>query len=161
MKTSFTQVWLRTGWVATLAVSLCLVAGCGGGSKKPGKVTGKVTYNGETLGGGNVTFQAAEGHGQPTKTPINAQGSYEFTDLAPGEYFVGVETESVKQFAGGKAYNMPQPPGAPVAEQPKFDNMPKYVAIPVQYQDPKNSGLPKITVVKGSNPPQNIDLPKK
>lgn len=160
MKTSSPQVWFRPGLAATLALSMCLVAGCGGGSKKQGKISGKVTYAGETLGGGNVIFQAVEGQGQPNMTPITNQGTYEFTGLAPGEYFVGVETESVSQFKGGMAYNMPQPGGAK-AEQPKFDNMPKYVAIPPQYKDPKKSGLPKITVQKGSNSPQNIDLPKK
>lgn len=164
MNTSSTPVWLRAGSILTVAASIFLVVGCGGGSKKEGKLSGKVTYGGETVGGGNVFLQSAGEHPQSFQSLIKPDGSYEISGVPAGEYFVGVETESVKGMSGGM-YNtggMKPPPGAKVEPMPQqSENMPKYVAIPPQYKDPKTSGLPKITVQQGSKAAQNIDLPKK
>jgi hypothetical protein len=162
MNTSSSQVWLRVAWAATAALSIFLVAGCGGGSKKQGKVTGKVTYGGEPLGGGNVLLVAAGEHPQTFTAGIKSDGTYDLAGVPPGEYFVGVETESIKSQAGGM-YNMggmKPPAGVKVDQPPQLENTPKYVAIPPKYKDPKTSGLPKITVQQGSKEATNIDIPK-
>jgi hypothetical protein len=161
MKTSSSQVWLRAALAATAAASILLVTGCGGGSKKDGKVTGKVTYGGEVLGGGNVLLVNAGEHPQQFTAGIKSDGTYDLAGVPPGEYFVGVETESVKNQAGGM-YNMGgmKPPPGVNAEQPKLENAVKYVAIPPKYKDPKTSGLPKITVQQGGKASANIDIPK-
>jgi hypothetical protein len=158
MNTSSARVWLRAGLAAALVVSIALSAGCGG-SKNDGKISGQVTYGGEVVGGGNVLLQASGEHAQTLRIPINAEGTYQLGGVAPGEYFVGVETDSVKALASGNPYGGPAPPGVKMGI-PKFDHTPKYVPLPPKYKDPKTSGLPKITVQRGSNAPQNIDIPK-
>jgi hypothetical protein len=163
MNTSSAPVWLRAGLAATAAASFLLVVGCGGGSKKEGKLAGKVTYGGQPLGGGNIFLQSAGEHPQSFQSLIKPDGSYEISGVPAGEYLVGVETESVKGMSGGMydMKGMKPPPGAKVEPMPQqSENMPKYVAIPPKYKDPKTSGLPKITVQSGSKAAQNIDIPK-
>jgi len=72
-------------------ICLCLV-GCGAGS---GDVTGTVTYNGEHLKGGTVTFASTTG-GPSFTSPINEDGTYTLRGVAGGDYKVCVETESLK-----------------------------------------------------------------
>lgn len=161
MNTSSSQVWLRAALAATVAASIFLVVGCAG-SKKESKVTGKVTYDGQPLGGGNVILQASGEHAQTFKAGIKSDGTYDLAGVPPGEYLVGVETESIKGLSGGM-YNMggmKPPAGAKADPTPQMENAPKYVQIPAKYMDPKTSGLPKITVQQGSKASANIDIPK-
>jgi hypothetical protein len=169
MNISSVQVWLRAGLAATLAVSITLLSGCGS-SKKDGRISGKVMYGNEPLGGGTIILLSTEeGKSQASTLPpigIGVKGNYESGGIPPGEYYVGVETDSIKQMAGGAGgmYNMGgmKPPPGKEVNMPQFDtsNMPKYVEIPAKYKDPKQSGLPKMTVQKGNNPPHDIIIPK-
>jgi hypothetical protein len=159
MNISSSRSWLRGGVAVAVAVSVFLVVGCSGGAKKDAKLTGKVTYGGEPLGGGNVLLQATGEHSQTFQSAIKTDGSYEIAGVPAGEYNVGVETDSIKGLSGG-AYGGAKIPGGAKVEQPQFENMPKYVPIPPKYKDPKTSGLPKITIQAGNKTPQNIDLPK-
>lgn len=158
MSTSSSPIWLRAGLSVVVAASLCLAAGCKGGSKKEARVVGKVTLDGQPLGGGNVILQATGEHAQQFKSSIRPDGTYDLVAVPPGEYFVGVETESIKGMAAGMYGN--QPKGAPNVQQPQMEGMPKYVEIPKKYADPKTSGLPKMTIQQGNKEPQNIQLTK-
>jgi hypothetical protein len=103
-------------WGIAFCLSSLAVAGCG---ERTGTVTGKVTYNGAILKGGQVTFVSQE------KKP---------------------ETDSVKPPPGGIPKYAP-PPGMtpPGGYNPGGGVDPKemarrYVPIPKKYADPAQSG---------------------
>lgn len=63
-----------------IASLVLMVSGCGGGDRPPlGKVTGKVTINGEPLTGVIVVFQPEEGRAAVAET--GPDGSYEMSYL--------------------------------------------------------------------------------
>src|SRR6185437_15230333 len=121
-----------------------LLSGCG---RPVGSVTGKVTYQGKPLKGGNVSFNSTDGN-QSFSTPIKEDGSFEVPRLVGGTYKVCVETESLnppspfvgprdaKVGKGGpppgakvpEGYTASGPAGAKAAEIRK-----KYVRIPEKY----------------------------
>jgi len=81
------------GLVALIGSFSCIcLFGCGKGS---GDVSGTVTYKGERLKGGTVTFSSASG-GPSFTSPIAEDGTYTLHSVESGEYKVCVETESLK-----------------------------------------------------------------
>ena len=123
-------------WHLGLILAACLLAthaGCDGNQQTPDRaiVSGIVTFSGQPLQGGSITFQSAE---QPTGTTvmIQAGGRYS-TDRAPlGKNLVTIETESLQ-----------------------YGNAAAYVKIPAKYNDPTKSGL-TADVKLGEN--ENVDF---
>jgi hypothetical protein len=106
--------------------------GCGG--KEPPKdrttVSGIVTFDGQPLPGGSLSFESAAGTG--TNVSIGPGGVYS-TDRAPiGKNRVRIETESLQ-----------------------YGNAAAYVKIPAKYNDVTKSGL-QIDVKPGVN--ENVDF---
>lgn len=133
-----------------------LILGCHKNPNAPAQLSGSVSYKGQPLKGGTLTFYGKAGGSY--NAGINEQGNFSLTDLPEGEMTVAIETESAnpdkktpsyggKKFEGKmKAY---QPPGAP----PKPDaasERESYVKIPAKYADAKTSGL-TVTLVAGKN----------
>ena len=109
-----------------LVVSMCVWVGCGSGGPQMGSVSGKVTYEGQPLTAGIVTFVDDEiGSGASAK--LDASGNYHIPSVRIGEYTVAVQ-------------NMPPPPGGKFVE----------LDIPDKYQDLESSGL-TATVEEGKN----------
>lgn len=150
--------------LALVAILAVLSGGCG---PRVGSISGKVTYNGKALKGGNVSF-VSDG-GQSFASTIKEDGTYSIPDLKSGTYKVCVETESLKppatQFgtAGGKDTAKPggsevpegyTPSGPPAALQAA--NAKKYVMIPRTYADPNSTDL--TYEFKGGSDTHNIDL---
>jgi hypothetical protein len=131
-----------------LALPLCLVVAIGcdkANPHAPASVSGKVTYKGEPVTGGTITFHPKTEGPSPTTT-INADGTYTITDSPAGDFTVTVETESINpskkapQYpgagkAGGATTSSPMPGSPPTAAAGK------YVKIPQKYADPKTSTL--------------------
>jgi hypothetical protein len=105
-----------------LALMVGLIATYTGCSEKPTDpsraiVSGIVTFSGQPLKGGSITFQSVD---KPTGTriSIDSDGRYT-TDRAPlGKNLVTIETESLQ-----------------------YGNAAAYVKIPAKYNDVTNSGL--------------------
>lgn len=151
-----------------LAVAALAAAGCG---RPVGSLTGKVTYQGKALKGGNVTFVSTDG-GQTFTGTITADGTYSVPQMTGGEFKVCVETTSVKP-AGGPAAQPVIPKGAKTAPPPGA-NLPegytpsdpaamakaaadkRYVPIPPKYADPKDTDL--TYSFKGGDQTFDIDL---
>ena len=83
--------------VALMIGTVVAVPGCGGSGLDTVAVRGRVTYNGEPLVGGTVSFYPVErDRGRPAKAAIQPDGSYVVETLAdtsgivPGDYKVGV-----------------------------------------------------------------------
>jgi len=136
-----------------LLVGLTLfgVAGCG---PSVGTLTGKVTYKGNALKGGNVTLIPADS-GETFSAAIQEDGTYTFEQLKSGKYKVCVDTSGLKpqRTTGGRpaaAMKNEPPKGAEMPEgykmaapfaQVQAENARRYVEIPAQYADPNSTSL--------------------
>jgi hypothetical protein len=137
------------GKVLGIGLALVLVAGCGGAFTAP--VSGKVTYKGNPLPGGIVTFIHPDGRvGYGT---IHEDGTYAIPATPGGDIRCIVQTTKpivpppqkvVARLSGGvaRAGRNVYPAGP-------------YVPIPEKYGDPQTSGL-SYTIHHGSN---TIDIP--
>lgn len=120
-----------------LAVALTF-AGCGGADpNKPklGRVSGKVTYKGQPLTSGTVTFSPEAGKGgetgQVATGPISSNGSYELTTFNTGDgailgqHIITVQTSQVD----GDSLGKPKADGTFSYTVPKSLVPSKYVAV--------------------------------
>jgi len=141
-----------------LPLFLAVVSGCND-SATPATVSGKITYKGETVPSGSLTFHTEQGG---IFSYSLKDGEYFGTDLPAGEYVVTVETESANP--NPNLPKMAQPGGKgkdPAADyKKKMEEMGKvpatpgnagpYVKIPSRYDSKKTSPL-KVTVTRGKN----------
>jgi len=86
---------VRSRWAAGAALAVVLIAGCGGGSG--GTVSGAVTYDGQPVGDGTITFLPADGKGPTVGGPI-AKGVY-LVDVPPGPKIVQITAVKAVKFA--------------------------------------------------------------
>jgi hypothetical protein len=124
---------MRAYWTAC-GVAACLLAatGCGGSGGPTGAVSGSVTYKGQPLTQGEVSFYSKD-KGVGAMAKLDATGKYKFDQpLAAGVYAVTVLPAPPEAAAPGTA------PKAPP------------VGVPRKYQDPVGSGL-SYTVKDGDN----------
>jgi hypothetical protein len=149
----------HTSRALTLLVAAAVGLGTAGCSKPVGSLSGKVTYKGKEVKGGNVIFLKADG--QTVWAPIKEDGTYSVDKIPAGPVKVGVETSSLKpKNAPGQAPRRSNPAPADAQNQPKQMDDPvelakRYVAIPDKYEDPKTSGK-EYTVTPGK---QTFDIP--
>jgi hypothetical protein len=129
---------------AALAAAMLLVgfAGCGNSGPEVAQVYGKVTYNGEPVTKGNVSFVPMDPENtSPAAGKIQSDGSYELQTFEPGDgarpgkYRVAVTTITEKQI-------LDYIPKKPVPK-PKLE-------IPEKYTNPDTSDI-VVTVESGSN----------
>jgi hypothetical protein len=134
--------------ITSIGVCFALgVAGCGGGN---GDVFGRVTFKGEPLPNGRVTFLGQAGAKEVFSSEI-LQGSYTIEGIPVGPVKITVETF---QQAAAK----PPPTNIPGGIPPHIKGMPlpgalpaapeKHVAIPLRYGNMEKSGL-SYTVTAG------------
>ncbi len=147
------------GWV--LLCGLVTAAGCG---SPKGTVSGKVTFKGQPLPGGTISFVPEKG-GAVT-ADIQEDGSFTAPNVPTGPAKITVETMSVRPQAESGVKPMTPPPDAiPPGIDPK--NLPpamraktqekKFVPIPEGYGDPEKSEL--TYTVKSGKQVHNVDLP--
>jgi hypothetical protein len=143
-----------------------------GCNKPSGSVSGKVTYNGKALKGGNVTFVG--GAGQPSgSASIKEDGTYFIPKLAAGPYKVVVETESLRpprairpkmgggppKGKGGLPEGVEAPPGysaSSPADAVAAKNAKLYTHIPEKYSAADTTDLSY--EIKGGEQKYDIDL---
>jgi hypothetical protein len=78
-----------------LIFSMALLCGCGGGAAR---VTGEVTFEGQPVGDGAISFLPADGKGPAAGGPIVA-GRYTVENLTPGPKLVKIEAVKKVPFA--------------------------------------------------------------
>lgn len=84
---------MKASKASILAVMCVVVAGCGGSANS---VSGKITYNGEPVEDGFVSFRPADGMGQVFSAPI-VNGEYKAAQAVPGSRVVSIHgTKKVK-----------------------------------------------------------------
>jgi hypothetical protein len=120
----------------SMLIGLLICVGCGSNEqvlKGRAAVSGTVSFDGQPLRGGTISFRAADSH-TATTAIIQDEGKY-FSDRVPlGSNLVSVETESLK-----------------------FGNAGAYVEIPGKYADEVTSGL-SVDVEEGENTDLNFAL---
>jgi hypothetical protein len=133
-------------------------AGCSGGK---GTVTGKVTYKGTILKGGNIVFMSTAGK-QSISCRINEDGTYKAEGVPAGPVKILVETDSIKPQPeqGPRTYSPPpgQKGGGEGYMMGMADNSKNYVEIPAMYNDPDKTDQ-TYTVTTGKQE-KNIELTK-
>jgi hypothetical protein len=122
------------------------VMGCGGGGTAT--VSGKVTYKGEPVTAGYVTYYGADGKTDSGR--IDADGHYTVYKAPVGDVKVAVLTSDPKRrVPSGGLSKGKQASKHPDSEITASDQVGKFVAIPPRYKDPDKSGL-AFTVKSGS-----------
>ena len=141
------------------------------------QLTGKVTYKGNPVTGGKITFHPMPlGSGTPIDMFIGADGTLNISEVSPGEYKVLINTDSLKT-KGGEASSGGQPgtkdqvmkggvrppkdlagsaSGGPTIDRSKLGKQPVYVAIPAKYKNVNTTPF-SITLTKGKQE-KNFDL---
>lgn len=137
---------VRCAATAVLALVAPVLAGCGGSGK--GDVSGKITYNGQTLPYGSVQFMSPGG---AFVSMIESDGSYSIKGVAAGISKISITcqdpkyAEFMKQLSeSARNPKVPKPKGNPE----DFDK------IPSKFTNPESSGL-TYTVKSGS---QTFDI---
>ena len=114
--------WLPPS-ILLLAALLVTASGCGGNRKVT--INGTVSYKGQPLSGGMLQFVGP--NGTPSAAPIQPDGTFIMTDVAPGEVTVSITaTPRSSGPGGGKAKAAPKVTPAD---------------LPEKYHDPERSGL--------------------
>jgi hypothetical protein len=134
-----------------VALALLAAAGCRN-SPTPAKVSGRVTYKGQPLKGGEVAFHSDQG---TYRGSLSEDGAYEMTDLPAGEFTVTVNTEFLNPAKKAPAYGGGRG-DATTKERLKAGFGPpnpdsqraQYTKIPKKYASVEASGL-KATLGKG------------
>jgi hypothetical protein len=139
-------------WLVLVLFVLVGLAGCSGTTST---VTGKVSYKGTLLKGGNITFLGEEGKGS-VSGPIGEDGSYKLEKVPVGEAKITVETDSLRRRAQAHSYKAPPdaPKGAGSAGISAEEAQRRYVEIPLVYSDPSATSL-RCTVKAGK---QDFDV---
>ena len=146
----------RLGLLALLIFGLVL--GCSSQRTKS-SLSGKVTYKGQPLKGGNMTFNTEKGI---YSSEISKDGDYEVFDIPAGNVTVTIDTESINpnkkvQSYGGKGDKMyeermaaEKKAGVAAGEKgmSKEEMTERYVKIPAKYADEKTSEI-KFTLEPG------------
>lgn len=130
---------------------LAFVIGCGKGNARSSEVSGKVTYKGQPVTGGNMTFFIGDA-GYPVT--ISPDGTYSVSQLPEGEATVVIDNEQLnpkQPVYGGKT-------GGGMSPVPEGRGGPKgtYVALPAKYKNKDKTDL-KVPLKTGKQE-FNLDL---
>jgi len=116
-------------------VAALLAAGCG---SSKGEVSGKVTFNGEAVGSGLVTFHGSH---SVVAAPIAADGTFTASKVPAESVKITVETMPPPPGGGSTGKSGVQHVGMGAADSPGDKPAGKYVKIPPKYSLPSTSGL--------------------
>jgi hypothetical protein len=145
----------RAAWL--VSAGLLLLAGCGPGR---GDVTGEVTYKGQPLSLGRITFIGQSGK-QEARSAYIIKGKYTLTGFPAGPAKVTVESiepPTAERLKMNEARAKMYPQAAEIPEELKeLASGPKlpYVKISTKYSSPETSGL-TFEVKRGTN---TYDIP--
>jgi hypothetical protein len=114
--------------IVCLAVGIPLgLSGCGSN----GTISGKITYQGETLRGGTIIFASQEDKGSVV-AEIGNDGTYTIEKVPSGKVKIVVETSSLAKRARIPSHSAPD--GQKMPGGGSSDLKARYVPIPAQYE---------------------------
>jgi hypothetical protein len=140
--------------------AFCLI-GCSKPSPAPAKISGSLTYKGQPIKAGAMSFHTPDGVAYPAQ--ISEDGTYSATDLPEGELVVTVSTEHLNpaRKAGGTASKdtdrrMKMMQSRTQEGPPAENKVEPYVKLPEKYSNPKTS--PLTVTLKSGRQVQDINL---
>jgi hypothetical protein len=152
---------LPIGLLLGAACALVGLAGCGSGRPQTAKVEGKVTYAGQPVTFGEITFYPRQGRSATGR--IQADGTYRLTTFSEGDgALLGQHTVTIKAVKFPEPANQPKSMNEEIARDLKGGGrqgphaQPHWL-VPSRYAQRDTSGL-KAEVRKGPNT-CNFDLP--
>jgi len=151
----------RRTLLAGLTFAALLLAGCGRGK---GDVTGEVTYKGDPLPYGRITFLSEAGR-HDTVSGLIIRGKYKIEGCPTGPVKISIESlsppskEQLEKAKKQPSLGEGEPMSPEVLKELSADPPLKYVKIPSKYGNPETSGE-TYTVEKGSQS-HNIALKEK
>jgi len=113
--------------IVTVSLGFLLLMGCGPKRSASGVVSGTITYKGQPVNSATLMFHPAAGAGSDLPIPVSEEGTFQMTDVPPGDYKVVVQ---------GKAADagMPSLAGLPPAKaaeaKEKLEKMKGRATIP-------------------------------
>ncbi|MBX6316173.1 MAG: hypothetical protein IRY99_25170, partial [Isosphaeraceae bacterium] len=135
---------LRRPWTWPVAITLLALVplGCGRSGPELAPVTGKVTYKGQPVPRGTISFQPVDPkQGAPATGTIEPDGTYTMQTTEPGD---GVRPGQYRVAITAREE-------APILDYiPKTPPPPPKSLIPEKYENPETSGL-TATVKSGRN----------
>jgi hypothetical protein len=129
-----------------LLLGLTALSGC---AKSTGDVSGTVTFKGQPVTAGGITFYGAGGWAGSSN--ISPEGAYRIDKVPVGEVKVAVVSSQPKAGKPSSKATPEHPKAAGEAKAPAG----KPVALPPKYKDPEQSGL-SYDIKAGA---QTIDIP--
>jgi hypothetical protein len=150
----------------SVALPLVLLAGCYKNAYAPASISGRVTYKGNPVPGGTITFHP-EGGKSPYSKFLDPEGRYEITDVLTGENVkVTIETESLNPKNKKAAYPGKASGSKVDAEYKKAMDAMKgqqagqptgtYVPIPAKYRKAKDT--PLAVAIEAGSQTHNFEL---
>ncbi|HEV3144771.1 MAG TPA: hypothetical protein VGZ47_12850 [Gemmataceae bacterium] len=134
---NFARLAVLAACGTVLGCLLVFAPGCKPAASAKNEVTGRVTYKGAPVTGGQIDFQSAADPGLIISAVINPDGTYGIATTGTGSFKVTVSTDSLKPTETG-----PTPPGAEKMPKPQVPaGGGTYVAIPAKYSNFKTTTL--------------------
>lgn len=102
---------IRPILAVVLLLSISVIFGCGPKrAERPdrSRVTGKITYSGQPVQGGIITFLSTSGSGDSAGGMIKADGTYSVADVPMGENQVTIDTEALRPELGSRYVKLPE-----------------------------------------------------
>jgi hypothetical protein len=143
---------VRLGLLLLLVVTL--MVGCGQKSNAPAQVSGKVTYKGQPVPGGDLAFHSQNG---VAHTFLKPDGTFDLAELPTGTMKVTVDTEFLNTSTHRPAYPGSQGKGGSTMDPSKMQggapakvSSGEYMKIPQKYANPNTTDL-TVTIQAGKN----------
>jgi hypothetical protein len=138
--------------IILVSFGFLLLLGCGPRRGTGGAVTGTVQYKGQAVNGATLRFYPLSGVGQEFAIPVTQEGTFQSTNIPPGEYKVLVEPSQAPPESREPLIPRDMDPAkaAELREQYKhaYGAHPTTIPFPEKYQDVLATDL-KCTVNEG------------
>jgi hypothetical protein len=133
------MIGFRRGTAAVLLLLAVAVVGCGG--KRTGTITGTITFNGEKMERGTVTFYTTDEEKMIAKGgPIHLDGTYKIEDFPVGPVKITV-VNFPNPGGGGLTLGGGLQPKDGAPQKNYFDMPGRYLDIPPRYSDRAKTDL--------------------
>ncbi len=142
-----------------LSLGLVLFAGCGAKRNQGGSIKGKITYNGKAVNGVTLRLYPLPGPGVDLTIPVTQEGTFDSTNIPPGEYKIVVEAPAnVMQNRNMPAMPKGLDPAKEAEMKKSFEQQMGQATIPFpnKYKAAGSTDL-KCTIKEG-NPPLELVL---
>jgi hypothetical protein len=134
--------------VLVVSIGLLLLVGCGPKRNPSGSISGTITYKGKPVNRAILRLHSSSGDKNIVRVPVTQEGTFNTSDIPPGEYKITVEG------------NKPPPGIQKMAKAPKGKEMDpaKAAKLEENYQKVYGTEVPTIAFPAKYNKVESTDL---